>query len=175
MSLVKQQLSVYVKIIVITLFVVMLGSVIAPTFAQQFQEPDYTIRGAKVLGFEIDVETASLTILLDTRARGEIIIILPRNLIDARDGFDDIDFEIFVSSTKALTSYDEIKTSFDRTITNPIKKLNKEIVKHKEEKAEKEVVEIDIRSENSAYITIGKWVIYVDNSTGEKFIDSWEE
>jgi len=45
----------------------------------------------------------------------------------------------------------------------------------KEEKAEKEVVEIDIRSENSAYITIGKWVIYVDNSTGEKFIDSWEE
>jgi hypothetical protein len=117
-----------VKIIVITLFVVMLGSVIAPTFAQQFQEPDYTIRGAKVLGFEIDVETASLTILLDTRARGEIIIILPRNLIDARDGFDDIDFEIFVSSTKALTSYDEIKTSFDRTITIPIKRLNQEIV-----------------------------------------------
>ena len=45
----------------------------------------------------------------------------------------------------------------------------------KEEKAKKAVVEIDIRSENSAYITIGKWVIYVDNSTGEKFIDSWEE
>jgi len=35
--------------------------------------------------------------------------------------------------------------------------------------------EIDIRSENSAYITIGKWVIYIDNSTGEQFIDSWEE
>ena len=45
----------------------------------------------------------------------------------------------------------------------------------KEEIAEKEVVEIDIRSENSAYITIGKWVIYIDNSTGEQFIDSWEE
>ena len=128
MSLVKQQLSVYVKIIVITLFVVMLGSIIAPTFAQQFQEPDYTIRGGEVLGFEIDVETASLTILLESRARGEIIIILPRNLIDARDGFDDIDFEIFVASTKALSSYDEIKTPFDRTITIPIKRLNQEIV-----------------------------------------------
>ena len=37
------------------------------------------------------------------------------------------------------------------------------------------MIEIDIRSENSAYITIGKWVIYVDDSTGEQFIDSWEE
>ena len=37
------------------------------------------------------------------------------------------------------------------------------------------MIKIDIRSENSAYITIGKWVIYVDDSTGEQFIDSWEE
>ena len=37
------------------------------------------------------------------------------------------------------------------------------------------MIEIDIRSKNSAYITIGKWVIYVDDSTGEQFIDSWEE
>ena len=37
------------------------------------------------------------------------------------------------------------------------------------------MIEIDIRSENSAYITIGKWVIYVDDSTGEQIIDSWEE
>ena len=36
-------------------------------------------------------------------------------------------------------------------------------------------VNVDIRSEHSAYITIGKWVIYVDNSTGEYFIDSWKE
>ena len=37
------------------------------------------------------------------------------------------------------------------------------------------MVKVDIRSKNSAYITIGKWVIYVDNSTGEQLIDSWEE
>jgi hypothetical protein len=42
-------------------------------------------------------------------------------------------------------------------------------------KANKAWIKVDIRSENSAYITIGKWVIYIDNSTGEKFIDSWEE
>ena len=37
------------------------------------------------------------------------------------------------------------------------------------------MIKVDIRSKNSAYITIGKWVIYVDNSTGEQLIDSWEE
>lgn len=29
---------------------------------------------------------------------------------------------------------------------------------------------IDIRSTESVYITIGDWVIYVDNSTGEEII-----
>ena len=37
------------------------------------------------------------------------------------------------------------------------------------------MIKVDIRSKHSAYITIGKWVIYVDNSTGEYIIDSWEE
>ena len=36
-------------------------------------------------------------------------------------------------------------------------------------------VNVYIRSKHSAYITIGKWVIYIDNSTGEQIIDSWEE
>jgi len=67
-----QQVSVNVKIIVITLFVVMLGTLISPTFAQQFKEPNYTIRGAEILGFEIDPETSSLIISLDSRARGGI-------------------------------------------------------------------------------------------------------
>ena len=37
------------------------------------------------------------------------------------------------------------------------------------------MIKVDKRSKNSAYITIGKWVIYVDNSTGEYIIDSWKE
>ena len=105
---------------------VMLGAVIVPTFAQQFKEPEYTIRGAEVLGFEIDTDTAVMTISLDPRARGELIITLPRNLIDARDGFKDIDFEIMISGLH-LFSYDEIVTSFDRTITIPFKRGHDEI------------------------------------------------
>ena len=37
------------------------------------------------------------------------------------------------------------------------------------------MIKVDIRSKHSAYITIGKWVIYVDNSTSEYIIDSWKE
>ena len=36
-------------------------------------------------------------------------------------------------------------------------------------------IEVDVRSKNSLYITIKKWVIYIDNSTGEKIINTWEE
>ena len=39
----------------------------------------------------------------------------------------------------------------------------------------KDIIKIDIRSKDVAYITIGKWVIYIDNSTGEHIIESWKE
>ena len=35
-------------------------------------------------------------------------------------------------------------------------------------------IEIDVRTKDCMYITIGKWVIYIDNSTNEKIIDTWE-
>ena len=34
-------------------------------------------------------------------------------------------------------------------------------------------IEIDVRSKSSLYITIGNWVVYIDNSTGEQIIESW--
>ncbi len=37
------------------------------------------------------------------------------------------------------------------------------------------IIKIDRRSKNSVYITIGNWVIYIDNSTGEHIIESWKE
>ena len=39
----------------------------------------------------------------------------------------------------------------------------------------KDGINVDKRSKDSVYITIGKWVIYIDNSTGEHIIESWEE
>ena len=33
---------------------------------------------------------------------------------------------------------------------------------------------IDTRSKHSMYITIGKWVYYIDDSTGEQIIEKWK-
>ena len=127
MTPIIQPLSMRVKIIVITLFLVAIGTFTHPTFAQQFEEPNYTIRGGEVSGFEIDSENTSLIISIDTRARGELIITLPRSLIDAKTGSDDSEFIISVGILE-LNSYDEVKTSSDRTITIPIKRSSHEII-----------------------------------------------
>jgi len=126
LALIIQPLSMNVKIIVITLFLVTIGTFTNPAFAQQFEEPNYTIRGAEVSGFEIDSENTSLIISIDPRARGELIITLPRNLIDAKIGSEDIEFIISVGVLE-FDSIDEVKTSFDRTITIPIKRSSHEI------------------------------------------------
>ena len=36
-------------------------------------------------------------------------------------------------------------------------------------------IKVDQRADDAVYITIGNWTVYLDNSTGEKIIDSWEE
>ena len=99
----------------------MLGLFSTPAFAQQFEDLDYKIRGGELISFEIDEDTTTLKILIDARARGELIITLPRYLIDAKVDFEDTDFEILVSGLKLL-SYDEINTQYDRTITISIQK-----------------------------------------------------
>ena len=35
-------------------------------------------------------------------------------------------------------------------------------------------ITVDIRSKNCLYVTIGKWVVYIDNSTSEQIINSWK-
>ena len=105
----------------------MIGLFSNPAFAQQFDELDYQIRGGEVLSFEIDEDKATLKILIDARARGELVITLPRYLIDAKVDFEDTDFEISVSGLKLL-SYDEIITPYDRTIEIPFKRGNGEFI-----------------------------------------------
>ena len=34
---------------------------------------------------------------------------------------------------------------------------------------------IDVRTKDSLYITIGNWVVYIDNSTNEKIINTWNK
>jgi len=104
----------------------MIGTFTGTSFAQQFKEPDYDIRGGKVSGFEINSETNSLIISLDARSRGELNITLPRNLIDAKIDSEDIKFKILVSGLN-LNFIDEISTPTDRTITIPFSRSDYEI------------------------------------------------
>jgi len=104
-----QPLSVKVKVTVITLFLVMVGTFISPTFAQQFEEPNYSIRRGEVLGFEIDQENTSLIISLKPRTNGELSITLPRDLIDAKIGSEDSNFIVLL---------DSLENQFEETITS---------------------------------------------------------
>ena len=114
-------------VFIITLVAVsMIGLMVPSVFGQQFQDFDYDIRGGKVLNFEIDSENASLLIFIDARARGELIITLPRAIIDAKIGSEDIDFMVFNRGMQ-LTSYDETITPYDRTVTIPFKRSNDEM------------------------------------------------
>jgi len=105
---------------------IMIGIMVPNVFAQQFEDFDYNIRGGEVLNFELDSENTSLLISIDARARGELIITLPRAIIDAKMGSEDTDFEVFIRGMK-LSSYEETITPYDRTITIPFKRSNDEL------------------------------------------------
>jgi len=116
-----------VNVIVIVLFLTIIGIIVDPTFAQQFEEPNYTIHRGEVLGFEIDPETTSLIISIKPRTNGELTITLPRDLIDAKIGSEDSDFIILIDDREFLI-IDEILTSSDRTMTIKFGKFNSEII-----------------------------------------------
>ena len=112
--------------LIVIVAIVMIGAIVPSVTAQQFDDFDYNIRGGEVLNFEMDSENASLLISIDARARGELIITLPRSIIDAKVDSEDIDFNVFIRGMQ-LTSYDETVTPYDRTITIPFKRSNDEM------------------------------------------------
>tara|TARA_Y100001972_G_scaffold108150_1_gene137958 strand:+ start:39 stop:230 length:192 start_codon:yes stop_codon:yes gene_type:complete len=57
---------------------------------------------------------------------------------------------------------------------NPILYLESENINMKETITIKGI-KVDVRAKDCMYITIGNWVIYIDNSTGEQIINSWKK
>ncbi len=110
---------------ILTLFVIGAFSISEIT-AQEIEELEYQISGAEVTGFELNSTDKSLTITIDVRARGEITITLPRDLIDAKNNSEDINFDIR-AGYKSIGSYDEVITAYDRTVTIPFVRSNYEI------------------------------------------------
>ena len=114
------------KIPIIAAVLVLSLAVSVPVFAQT-GALDYDIRGGEVTRIEIDDENTSIIIEIDTRTRGELVITLPRNLIDAKINDEDTDFEILVSGL-GLNFFDEEKTEQERTVIIPFSRSDYNIV-----------------------------------------------
>ena len=110
----------------VLLSLAVLIAVSAPAFAQT-GALDYDIRGGEVTRVEIDDDSNSLVLEIDARTRGELVLTIPRNLIDAKTNNEDTDFEIQVSGL-GLNFFDEEKTSQDRTVTIPFSRSDYVVV-----------------------------------------------
>ena len=115
------------KIQFITVILILgIGIFLSPVFGQT-SGLDYDIRGGEVISIDIDDENNSLIILLEPNSKGELVITLPRNLIDAKANSQDTQFKILVGGLN-LNFFDEIKTEKDRTITIPFNRYEDKVV-----------------------------------------------
>jgi len=82
----------------------------------------YSIKGGKIISIEPDVSAKSLMVTIETTSDGEVKLIIPREVIDARSGpdgksGDDVDFFVLVDGSEV--DFDETTTASDRTVTIP--------------------------------------------------------
>jgi predicted secreted protein with PEFG-CTERM motif len=75
----------------------------------------YTITGGSVISIIEDFESHSLIVSISTTSDGELVITLPRNVIDAKTGDSDDTFFVLIDGEEA--EFDETTTSTDRTLT----------------------------------------------------------
>ena len=82
----------------------------------------YSIKGGKIISIEPDVSAKSLMVTIETTSDGEVKLMIPREVIDARNGpdgksGDDVDFFVLVDGSEV--DFDETTTASDRTLTIP--------------------------------------------------------
>jgi predicted secreted protein with PEFG-CTERM motif len=76
---------------------------------------DHDITGGSVTEMEIDMESTSLIVKIDSADAGSITITLPRDVIDAT--MNDEDDDLFVIVDGEEVDFDETTTSTDRILT----------------------------------------------------------
>ena len=90
----------------------------------------YSIKGGKILSITPDVEAKSLIVEIETTSDGEVKLIIPRSILDARlgpDGKSGEDDSFFVLVDGAEVDFEETTTSEDRTLTIPFEDGNTQI------------------------------------------------
>ena len=76
---------------------------------------NYSLTGATINDMQINIPDTSLVILINSTNDGNLVIDLPRNLIDAKAGTSDDKFIVLVDDT--YTSFHETTTNTDRTLS----------------------------------------------------------
>jgi predicted secreted protein with PEFG-CTERM motif len=82
----------------------------------------YSIHGGKIISIEPDVNAKSLMVTIETTSDGDVTLMIPRGVIDAKSGPDgqsgeDVDFFVLVDGSEV--DFDETTTASDRTLTIP--------------------------------------------------------
>jgi len=93
-------------------------------------EVGYSIKGGKILSITPDVQAKSLLVEIETTSDGEVKLIIPRSILDARlgpDGMSGEDDSFFVLVDGAEVDFEETTTSEDRTLTIPFEDGNTQI------------------------------------------------
>lgn len=112
--------------LILIVFVISLAGV--PSFAQsmnvyviknpsggQAYNVNYTLTGATVNDMLVNTHETSLVISINSTSDGNLIIDLPRTLIDAKAGANDDQFIVLLDDT--YSDYHESKTGTDRTLS----------------------------------------------------------
>ena len=86
---------------------------------------DYIIKGGKVLDAKINLDTKSLIISIEPISDGELTVIVPRSLLNAKINSGDDRFFVIVDGEEI--KYEETKTGQYRTLTVPFVYGNAEI------------------------------------------------
>ncbi|HJT09893.1 MAG TPA: PEFG-CTERM sorting domain-containing protein [Candidatus Nitrosotalea sp.] len=76
---------------------------------------NYTITGAAITDVQVNTQETSLVVLINSTSDGNLVIDMPRSLIDAKAGVNDDNFIVLIDDT--YTSYHETKTDTDRTLS----------------------------------------------------------
>ena len=115
---------------VIFLTVSALALMMPPSFAQsentyavanpqggEVYDVNYTITSATIDDMRVNLQDTSLVILMNSTGDGNLMIDLPRTLIDAKTGAGDDQFIVLVDDT--YTTFHETKTNTDRSLSIP--------------------------------------------------------
>lgn len=86
---------------------------------------NYNIAGGKLLSVIPDVQSKSITLLIQSTNDGNLTVKLPRTLIDARENGDETHLVVKVDDHG--TNYDAVEDSMYRTLTIPFRHGAKEI------------------------------------------------